>query len=148
MHYCSLDDLQLAIPARTLAQLSNDTPPATDPNMAVVERAVEHAEEVIDGYLRGRYELPLKEVPTVVRELAVSIARHWLYARRPEGKDDLPPAVVRGYKAAMEMLAAMQKGSLTIGVTATQGAQPEPGKMRVRVSGVRQFTPDLLRKYW
>jgi len=147
MRYCTLEDLNLAIPARTLAQLSNDTSPATDPNLPVIERAVAHAEEVIDGYLRGRYDLPLKDVPTVVRELTVSIARHWLYARRPEGKDDLPPAVVRAYKAAMDMLTAIQKGALTIGVQATQGAQPEPGKMRMKTSGPRLFGRATLDKY-
>ncbi len=99
------------------------------------------------GYLRGRYELPLQEVPTVVRELTVNITRHWLYARRPEGKDDLPPAVVRAYKAAMDMLTAIQKGSLTIGVASTQVAQPEPSKMRVKRSGARRFGPDLLNRY-
>ena len=147
MRYCTIDDLTLAIPARTLAQLSNDTAPANEPNLAVIERAVAHAEEVIDGYLRGRYELPLQDVPTVVRELTVNITRHWLYARRPEGKDDLPPAVVRAYKAAMDMLTAIQKGSLTIGVASTQVAQPEPSKMRVKRSGARRFGPDLLNRY-
>jgi len=147
MRYCTLEDLTLAIPARTLAQLSNDTAPATEPNLPVIERAVAHAEEVIDGYLRGRYELPLAAVPTVVRELAVSISRHWLYARRPEGKEDLPPAVVRAYKAAMEMLTAIQKGALTIGVAATQAAQPEPAKMRVARAGRRRFGADVLEKY-
>lgn len=147
MRYCTLDDLLLAIPARTLAQLSNDAPPATEPKLEVVERAVTAAEETVDGYLRGRYELPLQQVPTVVRELTVNIARHALYARRPDGKDDLPPAVVRAYKAAMEMLAAIQKGALTIGVAANQAAQPEPGKMRVKRSTARRFGSDLLGKY-
>jgi phage gp36-like protein len=147
MRYCTLDDLTLAIPVRTLTQLSNDTSPATEPNQEVVERAVAHAEEVIDGYLRSRYVLPLKEVPTVVRELTVNIARHCLYARRPEGKDDLPPAVVRSYKAAMDMLAAIQKGTLTIGVEATQAAQAEPGKMRSNGAGKRIFNDHMLDKY-
>jgi phage gp36-like protein len=146
MRYCTLDDLTLAIPARTLAQLSNDTAPATEPNLPVIERAVTHAEEVVDGCLRGRYELPLQEVPTIVRELTVNIARHWLYARRPEGKDDLPPAVVRGYKAAMDMLAAIQNGKLTIGIQATLGSQPEPGKMRVKARP-RRFDAATLDKF-
>ena len=33
MRYCTLEDLTLAIPARTLAQLSNDTAPANEPNL-------------------------------------------------------------------------------------------------------------------
>ena len=114
--------------------------------MTVVEHAVTSAEEMIDGYLRGHYTLPLKDVPTIVRELTVSIARHSLYARRPEGKDDLPPAVVRSYKNALDMLKAIQSGALSIGVAATQGTQPEPGKMRSR-SARRSFGADVLGKY-
>jgi phage gp36-like protein len=146
MRYCTIDDLTLAIPLRTLVQLSNDTSPATDVNMTVIERAVTAAEEMIDGYLRGHYTLPLTDVPTIVRELTVNIARHSLYARRPEGKDDLPPAVVRSYKAAMDMLKNIQGGSLSIGVAATQGTQPEPGKMRSR-SARKRFDAGLLSRY-
>lgn len=147
MRYCTLDDLLLKIPAKTLAQLTNDAPPFTEPNAAVVDSAVADAEEIINGHLRSRYELPLKEVPTVVRNIAVSLARHELYARRPEGKDDLPPAVVRSYKASMEMLASIQKGSMTILVQTTQAAQPEPGKMRVKRSGAQIFPRETLDKY-
>jgi phage gp36-like protein len=145
MRYCTLNDLLLAIPQRTLAELSNDAAPSVV-DMTVVARAVEHAEEVIDGYLRSRYTLPLVEVPTVLRDLTVNLARHWLYARRPEGTEDLPPAVVRGYKAAMQMLGEIQKGALTIGVLATQSTQPEAGKMRVRASA-RTFSADLMNRY-
>lgn len=147
MPYCTLDDLQKAMPMRTLAQLTNDQPPAIEPDMAVVQRALEVADEIIDGHLRSRYELPLQAVPTVLRDLSVNLVRHSLYARRPEGKDDLPPAVVRGYKAAMEMLGQIQRGTLSIGVAATQAGQAQPGKMRVRVSGRRQFGPDVLDRY-
>ena len=47
----------------------------------------------------------------------------------------------------MDMLTAIQKGSLTIGVASTQVAQPEPSKMRVKRSGARRFGPDLLNRY-
>ena len=40
MRYCSLPDLQLAIPPQTLIWLSNDDESATAMNAAVVEEAV------------------------------------------------------------------------------------------------------------
>ncbi len=92
MRYCSLADLQLAIPAQTLIWLSDDNPEAAGINLPVVEEAVRQAEELVDAHLRGRYVLPLDPVPTVVKDMTVNLARHWLYARRPEGSELPDPA--------------------------------------------------------
>ena len=48
MRYCSLPDLQLAIPPQTLVWLSNDDESATAMNAAVVEEAVRQAEELVE----------------------------------------------------------------------------------------------------
>ena len=148
MRYCSLADLQLAVPAQTLIWLSNDDASATAMNQAVVEEAVRQAEELVDAHLRGRYILPLggadAPVPSVVKDMTVNLARHWLYARRPEGSE-LPDAVTRTYKSALQMLESIRDGKLTIGVP-TGEAAPEPGEMKVR-SRPRRFGSDLLDRY-
>ena len=69
MHYCTRADIGNAIPELTLIQLSNDDPSAMQPNESVIEDGVRQAEELVDGYLRGRYTLPLDPVPTVLRGL-------------------------------------------------------------------------------
>ena len=137
-------DLQLAIPPQTLIWLSNDDASATAMNQAVVEEAVRQAEELVDAHLRGRYILPLDPVPSVVKDMTVNLARHWLYARRPEGSD-LPDAVTRTHKSALQMLESIRDGKLTIGVP-TGEAAPEPGEMKVR-SRPRRFGSDLLDRY-
>lgn len=144
MRYCSLPDLQLAIPLQTLIWLSNEDGSATDINMAVIEEAVRQAEELADAHLRGRYVLPMDPVPTVLRDLVVNLARHWLYSRRPEGPG-LPDAVKHTYKAALTMLEAIRDGKLTIG-TPTGEAAPEPGEVKVRTR-TRRFGSDLLERY-
>ncbi len=144
MRYCSLADLQLAIPPQTLIQLSNDDESAAEMNVAVVEEAVRQAEELVDAYLRGRYNLPLSPVPSVVKDATVNLARHWLYARRPEGSE-LPDAVTRTYKASLHILESIRTGKLTIGVP-TGEAMPEPGEMKVRTRP-RRFGSDLLERY-
>lgn len=148
MRYCSLADLQLAIPPQTLIWLSNDDESAAAMNQAVVEEAVRQAEELVDAHLRGRYILPLggadAPVPSVVKDMTVNLARHWLYARRPEGSE-LPDAVTRTHKAALQMLEAIRDGKLTIGVP-TGEAAPEPGEMKVRARS-RRFGSDLLDRY-
>lgn len=144
MRYCSLTDLRLAIPAQTLIWLSNDTAPATEVNASVIGEAVRQAEELIDAHLRGRYQLPLDPVPTVVKDIAVNLARHWLYSRRPEGRE-LPDAVTRTYKSALQLLETIRDGRLTLGLPTGQ-AQPEPGEVRVRAPR-RRFGKDLLDRY-
>lgn len=144
MRYCTLADLELAIPAQTLIWLSSDDTSAVAINLPVVEQAVVQAEELIDGFLRGRYTLPLDPVPTIVKDMTVNLARHWLYARRPEG-NDLPDAVVRTHKAAMSLLDTIRDGKLTIG-TLTGEAQPEPGEVKVRARP-RRFGADCLDRY-
>lgn len=149
MRYCSLADLQLAIPLATLIQLSNDTMveygrPEPTLNLAVVEEAVRQGEELVDAHLRGRYNLPLAPVPSVVKDATVNLARHWLYARRPEGSE-LPDAVTRTYKSALQILEAIRDGKLTIGVPTGESA-PEPGEMKVRARP-RRFSSELLDRY-
>lgn len=144
MRYCSLADLQLAIPAQTLIWLSDDNPEATGINPLVIEEAVRQAEELVDAHLRGRYILPLDPVPTVVKDMTVNLARHWLYARRPEGSE-LPDAVTRTYKAAISMLESMRDGKLTIGAPSGV-AQAEPGEVKVRTA-TRVFDNELLGRY-
>ena len=148
MRYCSLPDLQLAIPPQTLVWLSNDDESATAMNAAVVEEAVRQAEELVDAHLRGRYNLPLggadAPVPSVIKDMTVNLARHWLYARRPEGSE-LPDAVTRTYKSSLQMLEAIRDGKLTIGAP-TEEAAPEPGEMKVRARP-RRFNSDLLDRY-
>lgn len=144
MRYCSLPDLQLAVPEQTLIWLSNDDESAAAMNEAVVEEAVKQAEELVDAHLRGRYNLPIDPVPSVVKDVTVNLARHWLYARRPEGSD-LPDAVTRTYKSSMHMLESIRDGKLTIG-TPTGAAVPEPGEMKVRARP-RRFNDGLLDRY-
>lgn len=62
----------------TLIQPSNDDPAAALPNESVIEDGARQAEELVDGHLRGRYNLPLDPVPTVLRDAVVYLARQWL----------------------------------------------------------------------
>ncbi len=149
MHYCTLADLQLAVPMNTLVQLSNDvvtdySAAAPELDQAVIDEAVRQAEELVDAYLRGRYVLPLETVPTVVKDIAVNLARHWLYARRPEGAD-LPDAVTRTYKSSLSLLEAIRDGKITLGLP-SGSATPEPGEIRVRASR-RRFAGDVWENY-
>ncbi len=143
MRYCTRQDIGSAIPERTLLHLSNDDPSAELPNEAVIEDGVRQAEELVDGYLRGRYSLPLDPVPTVLRDAVVYLTRHWLYQRRPEGA--LPDAVKDSYKNTVKLLESIRDGVVTVGMPSGQAA-PEPGEIRVRARR-QQFGDDLWSRY-
>lgn len=143
MRYCTRADLGNAIPLITLTQLSNDDPAATQPDENVLDNSVRQAEELVDGYLRGRYKLPLDPVPTVLRDAVVYLARHWLYQRRPEGA--LPDAVISGRKDTLKLLENIRDGVITLGLPTGQ-ALPEPGEIRVRARP-QQFSAHTWQGY-
>jgi len=143
MRYCTREDIGQAIPELTLLQLSNDDPAAEQPNESVIEEAVRQAEELVDGYLRGRYVLPLDPVPTVLRDAVVYLARHWLYQRRPEGS--MPDAVKDSRKDTIKLLESIRDGVVTLGMPSGQAA-PEPGEVKVR-SRRQQFSDSTWERY-
>ncbi|TBV10255.1 gp436 family protein [Stutzerimonas kirkiae] len=143
MRYCTHADIAKAIPPVTLRQLSNDDPAAELPDESVVEDCIRSAEELIDGYLRGRYSLPFDPVPTVLRDAAISLVRYALYGRRPE--TDLPEAVKDDRKNTIRVLESIRDGVVTLGMPSGQAA-PEPGEIRVR-SRKRRFGGDRWKGY-
>jgi phage gp36-like protein len=143
MRYCTRADLGNAIPLITLIQLSNDDPAARQPDENVIANSVRQAEELVDGYLRGRYQLPLDPVPTVLRDAVLYLARHWLYQRRPEGA--LPDAVISARKDTLKLLESIRDGVITLGLPSGH-AMPEPGEIRVRARP-QQFTAQVWEGY-
>ena len=136
MRYVSQEDLRRVIPERTLIQLSNDDPAAVQPDWRNVEQVVAASEELIDGFLRARYTLPLSPVPTMIREMVVNMARYRLYARRPEG-NALPKTVKDQNASALAVLEMIQMGKVTLGGALDAKPTPEAGAMRVGHGGER-----------
>lgn len=131
--YCTLADLLEQVPESTLIQLTNETvgfdaPPPV--NTTVVDSCIRYADELIDAHLRGRYTLPLAEIPTVLRDIAVTLTRYRLYARRPEGV--MPDTVKDDNKVATRQLVDIRDAKLTLALPSTSQDVPESGEFRVR----------------
>lgn len=90
---------------------------------AVIDQALADAGAVIDGYLAGRYTLPLSPVPHILVGYACDLARERLY------KDAAPEVVVKRADDARRFLALAGQGRISL------GPQPEPTS-----DGVIQFT--------
>ena len=113
--YIQAQDLTEVVSEVVLVQLSNDNTRATDVDYAVLNKACEYATETVDGYLRSRYQLPLNQVPTLVRNICLQLARYWLYSRRPDGKG-FPPNVKDAHAQALKDLERIADGKLHLGL--------------------------------
>jgi len=142
--YVTVADVERAISARKLIQLSNDESGANAPDAAVIEDAITAASEIVDGYLRARHPARLNPVPTVIRTLTLQLACYGLYARRMESA--VPETIKEQRAAAIKLLEHIQSGKVTLGDMETHKAIPEAGAIRVKVPP-RQFGEDTLAKW-
>jgi phage gp36-like protein len=122
MGYCQYSDLKNVVPETAIQQLTDDVG-LGQVNMPVVNESLAFADETIDGYLRGRYSLPLQETPTMLKKIAAILARYDLYTRRPEVEP--PAAVSESFESSIKTLKAIQGGTITLGVQGT-GASIAP----------------------
>ena len=83
--YINADDLAKAMSKTELVQLTNDEPRATEPNGDVVQAAIRYACDLVDGYLRGRYPLPLQQVPTVLPPLVINCTTLFAFTPHQSG---------------------------------------------------------------
>ena len=133
--YISRDDVALGLAKSELVQLTNDDPYATEPDEAVLARSIEYACELADGYLMGRYTLPLDPAPSMLRHLCTDIARHWLHRRRINAAD-FPKPLEAAYSNAIKILEQIRDGKIQLGIRAGEDAaeslHPEKGVYLVR----------------
>ena len=137
--YITRDDVLLGLAKMELVQLTNDDPYGSEPDLAVLDRAIEYACELADGYLMGRYTLPLDPAPSMLRHLCTDIARHWLHRRRINTAD-FPKPLEAAYSNAIKILEQIRDGKIQLGVrglpdAATEKLRPEQGVYLVRGKG-------------
>jgi phage gp36-like protein len=117
MSYATSSDIAIYMPAEALLRLGSDDPGATAPDSTIIAMALEQAASLIDAALRAAgIAVPLAEPPPIIKELALSLARCWLYRRRPEGMA-MPDALKDACQASDRMLAAIASGAIKLGHT-------------------------------
>lgn len=111
MDYCTIEDIETQTSTPTLIQLTSDD------GQEIVERvvaqeAILYSTSLINGYLRGRYSLPLNIQFPLLRILAIDISIYRLYARRM--RNEMPEVIETAYKNAIATLKDIQKGTITL----------------------------------
>lgn len=143
--YCTLDDLKKRIPENDLIQLTDDADQGVI-DEATVNDLIASAGEVIDGYLRGRYALPLNPVPGMIRAIALDLVIYVLYGRRPTF--GIPEAVEKQQAVQMKILKQIQDGVVTLGSNGVATPAAATSKNIILVSAATPvFTNDTLRNF-
>ena len=78
----------------------------------MVEEAIIYSSTLIDGYLRGRYSLPLDAHFPLLRILAIDLSIYRLYSRRM--RNEMPEVIQKNYDNAISTLRDIQKGVITL----------------------------------
>lgn len=104
----------------------------------VLDQAIADADAEIDGYLAGGgYTLPLASVPAILSRIGADITRYHLY------DDAATEDVRRRYDRAVALLAAIAKGTVSLGAGDPQGSADAPQT----VAPTRVFTRDDLEDF-
>jgi phage gp36-like protein len=97
--------------------------------LAVVQRALQDADDTINSYLSSRYTLPLAPVPAVLERTAAELARYYLF------DDQVTDLIKDRYTAAIKFLKDVALGTVALGASADTGAQPTSSASAELVSG-------------
>jgi len=142
--YCSLDDIKQQVSETTLIEITDDNQ-ANEINTKIIDEAILYSETLIDGYLRGRYTLPLATIAVLIKIIAADLTVFRLYSRRFH--TDMPDSINDKYKNSIKLLEQIQKGVVSLGIE-TAGTPPKLGEYRTnKTSSDRIFTKSLINKF-
>ena len=115
MAYCSIQDLIARFGETELVELTDEQ------NLGVIDeeqiaQVISDVDGFIDGYLSGRYTLPLASIPASLTRAACHLVRYDLY-------DDPPPHVQKRFDQALAWLRDLSAGRGSLGIN-QDGSQP------------------------
>ncbi len=116
MTYATLDHLKDRFTERLLLDLTDRADaPTGQIDAGVVERALVNTDATIDGYLAGKYRLPLADVPPMIQDLAEVIAIYKLHTYDP------PAKIKDDHDAAIRQLRDIANGTIRLPI---EGQEP------------------------
>jgi len=141
MAYSTKADILNQIEEALLIELTDDerTGEVSD---ARVSRAIDDADQFIDGHLGGHYSVPLSPIPPLLRQLSVALAIYALYERR----DTVPDTRTERFKWAIDTLKQISKGIITLGASDPDGNPPTKSGIAFS-SAPEVFSPERMRRY-
>lgn len=139
MPYAVAADMHARYPAKDLIQITD--PNGVACNDANLTLALGDASDEIDGYLQGRYELPLVNVPATLVERCCTIAMYKLQKLRPQS--DVEDAR-KQYEDQTRYFEKVAAGTISLGLSSTsQPIAPVADTTIVQVAPRKMTTHDL-----
>lgn len=118
-----------------------DAVAVADAAKARIEAMIGEASDLIDGYIGGRYTLPLTTTPGILVTWARAITRYKLHGDRRSGEDTDP--IVRDYKDALRGLVQVADGKFSLGVQDPVAQGSGDGAVNIN-PGVKVFGREVL----
>lgn len=141
MAYATIDQLTDRYGERLLIQVTDrSTPPSSVIDPAVVDRALADTDATIDGYLAGRYALPLTATPPLLADLAQAIAIYKLHPFAPD------PKIEQDYKDAIGALDRLSRGVIRLPIAGIEPTSSGAAGVET-IDRERDMTPDNLRGF-
>ena len=146
--YCTQEDIEKQVTTPTLIQLTSDnSQDAVDET--VTFEAILYSSTLIDGYLRGRYELPLNTRLPLLRIIAIDLSIYRLYSRRLQA--EMPESILGQYKESIKTLEKIQKGTIALEIQTDNPSQSNVVEIKEYITNKtprdRKFPHEVLREY-
>lgn len=139
MAYATQQDMIDRFGEEELVQLT-DRAQAGVIDATVLAQALSDANAEIDGYLVGRYTLPLPSVPIALTRIACDLARYYLYDNRATEQVTTRAEEVRAF------LMSIAQGKVSLGLDTL--SKPATASDGPQTSGpARVFTTDTLEDF-
>lgn len=97
--------------------------------LLVMLRALQDADDTINGYISARYTLPVSPAPAVLQRVACELARFYLY------DDQVTDLIKDRHAANVKWLGEVSKGVVSLGADTATGVQPTSSAAAELVSG-------------
>lgn len=141
MSYISQEQLENRYGAQTVAKLTDRAVPSTGLlDAGVLAQVLADTDAMIDGFLQGRYDLPLAAVPALLTDLAAPIAFYKLH------RQSAPDKVRQDYEDARRDLSAIALGTIRLSVAGAEPTATSSGGVRTN-SPERPFTVDSMKGF-
>ncbi|MCG9624638.1 DUF1320 domain-containing protein [Vibrio mediterranei] len=129
--YCTVTQLQERFSKQELIALTDKDGSTGAMVVVVAEQAITDASATIDGYLGGRYALPLSAVPTILERICCDLARYYLY---DDALGEEHQATKR-YKDGIDYLKQVALGKVQLSLSSTQTKPAETNTAEMMSGG-------------
>lgn len=141
MTYTSQADLVERFGERMLLDLTDRaTPPAGEIDAGVVTRALEDTDAAINGFLLGRYRLPLPSTPPMLRDIAQAVAIYKMH------RDVVSEKIRLDYLDAMKLLGQIGTGAARLDIAGVEPASSGASGVQT-IDRERELTPESLKGF-